>query len=317
MKNRRAEQRIIKYKIKESISLRSLTSRAVFLLLAIFFLAGLNAALAHPHPTSQKDVGISVTIEGTPGPTPTPPPGGGGVATLPTVVVFEGMAYPSGLITVLKNGSVASTFIAEPSGIFKRSLTGLSSGIYTFGIYGEDSEGRESVTSVFTINVWAGTTMTISGIVLSPTISLVPALVPKGQDVIINGQAFPESNIKIFLEPDDKVKTTIVGKDGKWSYRMETNSLKEGIHEAKAMTLTQKGEQSPFSQTLSFNVLRPGVFACRGADLNFDGLVNLVDFSILLFYWDQNTPANRCADINSDGIVDIIDFSIMMYEWTK
>ena len=48
-------------------------------------------------------------------------------------------------------------------------------------------------------------------------------------------------------------------------------------------------------------------------DLNKDGKVNLVDFSILLYYWKTT---HHEADINIDGIVDLADFSIMMYCWT-
>jgi len=82
------------------------------------------------------------------------------------------------------------------------------------------------------------------------------------------------------------------------------------------MALFGEGEQSPFSQTLPFLVLKKGSMVCKGADLNFDGNVNIVDFSILLYFWNNTQPSNRCADINFDGTVDIFDFSIMMYWWT-
>ena len=48
-------------------------------------------------------------------------------------------------------------------------------------------------------------------------------------------------------------------------------------------------------------------------DLNGDGKVNLIDFSILLFYWGSD---NACADQNSNGKVDLVDFSILLYNWT-
>jgi len=51
-------------------------------------------------------------------------------------------------------------------------------------------------------------------------------------------------------------------------------------------------------------------------DINNDGYVDIVDFSILLYFWGQTNPSNPCADINRDGIVDIIDFSIMLYWWS-
>jgi hypothetical protein len=58
--------------------------------------------------------------------------------------------------------------------------------------------------------------------------------------------------------------------------------------------------------------------ACKGPDLNFDDIVNSIDFSILLYYWKQKPPfKNPCTDINKDNKVDSIDFSIMLYWWNK
>jgi hypothetical protein len=49
------------------------------------------------------------------------------------------------------------------------------------------------------------------------------------------------------------------------------------------------------------------------SDLNRDGKVNLVDFSILLFNWKGS---DAVADINQDGTVSLTDFSIMLANWT-
>ena len=49
------------------------------------------------------------------------------------------------------------------------------------------------------------------------------------------------------------------------------------------------------------------------ADLNKDGKVNLIDFSILLFNWNTD---DTVADINQDGTVNLTDFSIMIFYWT-
>jgi hypothetical protein len=58
--------------------------------------------------------------------------------------------------------------------------------------------------------------------------------------------------------------------------------------------------------------------ACRGADFNLDGIVDTVDFSILLYFWKTKPPfKNACVDINGDERVDSIDFSILLYQWKK
>lgn len=53
----------------------------------------------------------------------------------------------------------------------------------------------------------------------------------------------------------------------------------------------------------------------RKADINDDGKVGLVDFSILMAMWQKtNSQANEAflADLNADGIVNLPDFSILM-----
>jgi len=56
--------------------------------------------------------------------------------------------------------------------------------------------------------------------------------------------------------------------------------------------------------------------ACTGADFDQDGIVNSVDFSILLFFWNGRAPfSNPCVDINKDLLVNSVDFSILLYQW--
>ena len=50
-------------------------------------------------------------------------------------------------------------------------------------------------------------------------------------------------------------------------------------------------------------------------DFNSDCLVDLVDFSILIHWFNRpNPPAH--IDLSEDGKVDLVDFSIMAYYWT-
>ena len=269
--------------------------------------------------TPTVNISVSAEVAGEVIPPPPPPPGGGGVVppSPPAKVVFEGRAYPNAFLTIFKNNVVTATFFAEESGLFTKELTGVQGGVYNFGILAEDTEGRKSVTLSFSVSILGGRTTTISGIFISPTISLIPTQVERGSRVNIFGQAFPESQINIFVSSlKETVKESISDEKGNWSYKLNTASLEEREHEARAKALFEDGEQSPFSHTLSFLVLAPGALVCEGADLNFDGEVNLIDFSILLYFWGQSNPSNRCADINFDNIVDLVDFSIMMYWWT-
>ena len=59
------------------------------------------------------------------------------------------------------------------------------------------------------------------------------------------------------------------------------------------------------SQTTPAPTPKPG-------DLNGDGRVGVIDFSILLSKWNTSDPA---ADLNQDGKVNILDFSILLSNW--
>jgi hypothetical protein len=103
---------------------------------------------------------------------------------------------------------------------------------------------------------------------------------------------------------------------GRWSKVINTQEVGVGTHTVKARAVSGGVSISEYSQTVSFAV-NP-LEQCDGkktADLNCDSKVNLTDFSILLFFWQQRTPANARADINTDGQVTIVDFSIMLFQW--
>ncbi len=56
----------------------------------------------------------------------------------------------------------------------------------------------------------------------------------------------------------------------------------------------------------------------KTADLNCDGKVNLIDFSMMLYFWGTKAPfSNQFVDINKDSKVNAVDFSIMLYQWNK
>ena len=53
---------------------------------------------------------------------------------------------------------------------------------------------------------------------------------------------------------------------------------------------------------------------CKVADINCDGSIEELDFSIMMSQWGQ-TGSALTADLNHDGIVDELDFSILMANW--
>jgi chitodextrinase len=52
-------------------------------------------------------------------------------------------------------------------------------------------------------------------------------------------------------------------------------------------------------------------------DLNGDGVVNIVDLSILLSHWGNTHATASQGDLNGDGVVNIVDLSILLSHWSN
>lgn len=54
----------------------------------------------------------------------------------------------------------------------------------------------------------------------------------------------------------------------------------------------------------------------EAVDLNGDNRINIIDLSILLYYYKQAGQKISQYDFNKDGRVDLVDVSILIYHWT-
>ena len=61
--------------------------------------------------------------------------------------------------------------------------------------------------------------------------------------------------------------------------------------------------------SLTFELAANILFACAGADLNDDGVVDTADLGILIGQFGTAGPA---ADINGDGVVDTADLGLLI-----
>ncbi len=258
--------------------------------------------------SAQSDVSVTAEVAGAPQPAP-------------TKVVFKGIASPQAGVTILENGSIKSTTVASPTARFDVEITVSVGGTYNYTLYSEDIQGRTSKSSNFTISVTAGTTTTISGIFLSPTISSDKTLVKFGDTISILGATAPASSVTVIVSSgDEKTFSTTAGSDGLWVLQLIADNLGAGDHAAHAKATAPTNEISTFSNTINFTVESVAPNPCTGktpGDINCDGKVNLSDFSILLFFWKKTNPSNARADINANGVVDIRDLSILLFWWTK
>jgi hypothetical protein len=197
--------------------------------------------------------------------------------------------------------------------------TDASPGTASLGFWSTDTQNVRSVTLNSTFDVTQGAVTNISGIVLPPTIGVSNQNVNPGDVVVVRGQAIPNARIEVHIDNGRSTLTTTSGADGTWSLDLNTATLSTAEHTLRARSVSGNpplATQSSFSTVLQLFVGVDGQ-ATRPSDLNRDTRVNLVDFSILIFWWGTDGGnSNPPADINSNGRVGIEDFSILLFNWT-
>ncbi|MEA3449767.1 MAG: dockerin type I domain-containing protein [Patescibacteria group bacterium] len=235
-----------------------------------------------------------------------------------TKVVVCGKSYPHSDVHILADGKVIGIVNSDAKADFYFETDEVTAGVASFSFWSEDSLGLKSTLLTLTFRVISGSVTTITGVYIAPTIDTDRDSVRKGEDINIFGETVPDTEIFVHIHSEEEhIEQSDADEDGKWNIVFNTEPLEEDFHTAKALFQIASGGnviKSGFSKSISFHVGKLGGEAvCPGADLNDDGKVNLVDFSILLFHWGSN---NEYADQNLDGTVDLIDFSIMMFYWT-
>lgn len=257
--------------------------------------------------------------------------GGGGLGGVPMstqagtdVVVFKGLAYPGSIVTLLKNGVILNELPASGDGTFEIHVRDLNPGTYSFGVRAEDKDHLKSTLDLYTVYLSAGITTVVGGIFLPPTVTTDKIEVKKGDPIVLLGYSSPNADLTLSIHsPKEIVKKTIATVSGSWIFKVDSDELDMGTHEGKVRASTDT-DLSLYSDPISFivgtvNRTRPSGTSVPKtklkSDLNNDGRVNLIDFSILA-YWYKRTGFPLKVDLNGDNKINLTDFSILAYSWT-
>lgn len=317
-----------------------ITQRTILkaLVLSLFIAAGFGTPLFAQVPPQTSGATVSITI----GSTDTG--GGGGGSGLPresTIgdVVLNGLAYPDSMVTIRIDGAVSATLATPSDGRFARTFTALPMGLHTFSVSATDARGKSSPTISLTFNVLGGTVTTIDNLFLPPTIDAVSPVVI-GDAVVLRGYSLPGSSVFLVLSVG-KYYEARAGVNGAWSISIPSREIGLGSYLVRGRAMFMGGLQSEQSTPVVFLILPealppgaemppsellppgelPPVSGSGGkvGDINNDGRVNIIDFSILMYFWGQPASSDGfyATDFNQDGIVDLRDLSIMLYWWTN
>lgn len=264
-----------------------------------------------------------------PSPTALPSPGavgggGGGVAYPPPEnrINFCGRAYPGSTVYLLKDGALLATVQADPQANFDITARGFSRGNYNFGLYTKDKSGRSSIIETYPVFLSEGVEIRICGLFFAPTIDLNNDEIRRGEILTIFGQSAPSLEVSVFINSEnDLIRKVTSDNNGAWLYNLDTALIEFGEHAARARA-RKENEYSNFSEAVSFVVgkisKKREEVVCSKYDLNCDGRINLIDFSILAYWWKRplTAEAKRRVDFNGDGKTGLVEFSILAYYWT-
>lgn len=236
-------------------------------------------------------------------------------------VTITGFASPQANIVVLVDGKEATRSRADSTGAYEVVLDEIARGAYTFGIYALDPAAVRSSTFSTSFTVSGARTSALSNINLAPTIKVTPDPAIPGTPVIFSGYTLANAVVAIEIDRDGpgsnrKTYSATANSVGLWSLSVETTGMSVGTYKVRAKATYPDGTATNFSAYTLFGVGQNAVRPIN-ADLNRDGKVNLVDFSILLFWWGTNGgTSDPSADINGDSKVNLVDFSILLFNWT-
>jgi hypothetical protein len=291
---------------------------------------------------NEDDYAISFSLEATPainvstGQTTggtTAVPSGGGSGPFPSgvqqlylaTIAVSGFASPSSNVFVLVDGVRKATARANALGRFDALASNLERGAYTVSVYMVDNQGRTSASYTSTLSLQQGTTNSIQGIMVPPTAEVSALAVDPGTPVVVRGEAAPGATVTLTLTPQGGVlgdaqrfvATTsdgTAGTSGGWQVTVPTDGLSRGTYTARARAQFAGQSESNASKVVFLGIgEEPSPDLSARADINGDGKVNLIDFSILLSSWGRDDEA---TDLNLDGTTNLADFSILLFNWT-
>lgn len=235
-----------------------------------------------------------------------------------TQINVRGRSYPSRTVNFLVDTRSVGSVQASANGTFEFA-TEVSPGTATLGVWATDTSGVRSVTINNTFDVTQGAITNINGIIVPPTIRLSSQNVNPRDIVVVSGQAIPSATVELHVGNSVLVEQTTSAANGAWSINLDTAKISVAAHTLRARSVSATGAlstQSPFSSTVQLFVGVDGQ-ASTPSDLNRDGRINLIDFSILIFWWQTNGgDSDPPADISRNGRVGLEDFSIMLFNWT-
>lgn len=234
------------------------------------------------------------------------------LSELQTKVVLRGKAYPNSSVNILLDGKLAGIVQADSNADFFFTTTKVTPGTSNFGFWARDPAGNDSITTSVVFEVAQSAVSSLVNILIPPTTVATPKEINPGDTFTLGGYAPPAAKLTAVMTSNDaSTLSATADASGKWDIRVDTVSIKQGNYFARAKYALPGSLESGYGKTIAF-VIGKALAGSKSPDLNKDGKVNLIDFSIFLTLWGKS----GIADFNDDEKTNLADFSIMLFAWT-
>lgn len=237
-----------------------------------------------------------------------------------TDLIIKGFGAPGTFVSIIENNQVVGTTTVKPDGTFEHTVKFPDISLNRTVSVRADNGTQITPDTSFNVSLVAFNATTVANIMLPTFVDVVPRTTPYGNTTTIKGQTAPNSMIQVYVRNPIIDHPVISDNNGFWEITVSTinggDHLNVGRYIAYARSQKMpEGYMSAISAEVEFEITDTDNCSARRSDLNCDGLVNITDLGILIFYWG-NAGAGQKADINQDGVVDISDVGILVYDWT-
>lgn len=290
---------------------KNLLQLTVLVFLLLFFPGEL--VRAQPFGPHSEAVGVSAVV----GEEVTVTPGGGSFGFVGTGVRFSGEAYPLASVTLLKEGQEMVSVKADASGKFYITLPEDYSASILYSLIAEDLLGERSLLINYPLVIRSGFLTHLSGVRFPPTVTTDKMEVKYGNFLSVSGYAMPNRDLDVVVEGAVRQTFSLTSPaSGRYKIVLPMSSMPKGEY---VLSVGYPGD-ARVSKLVKFTIGELDIFHPESlqnipGDCNSDLVIDLVDFSVLAFWYGKNNPPS-CVDTNRDGAINLIDFSILAFYWT-
>lgn len=169
-----------------------------------------------------------------------------------TVLTLEGKTSPNSQVTFIENSAVVGTTASDSSGDFSKDIISEQAGLRAISYYATDVNNDTTQTVTLSVSVPEKSSVTVSSIIIPPTINLSATTVSQDETLTISGTGVPNSAVTLFFFDSTTSRNVTSSENGSWTLTLNGSIFAGGTHRVYAILTTADSYQSENSEIKSF-----------------------------------------------------------------